>query len=61
MTDQQKHEYPENQDYPEQVRLLRQLNQFIQTSLWDEMMNRRREYWLWERKGSTQRNHHDID
>ena len=31
----------------------RMLAEYIKTSLWDEMMNQRREYWLWERKGAT--------
>ena len=38
-------------DYAERNRNERLLAEYIKTSLWDEEMNRRREYWLWERSG----------
>lgn len=45
----------------EKVRELRALHEYIEISLWDEKMNRVREYWLWERKEtspSTNSNHY---
>ena len=39
-------------DYAERNRNERLLAEYIKTSLWDEEMNRRREYWLWERSGT---------
>ena len=44
---------PPKQDYTQFIENQRKLAEYIQTSLWDEMMNQRREYWLWERKGVT--------
>ena len=44
---------PLKQDYTQFIENQRKLAEYIQTSLWDEMMNQRREYWLWERKGVT--------
>jgi len=38
-------------DYAERIQNKRLLAEYIKTSLWDEEMNRRREYWLWERSG----------
>jgi len=38
-------------DYTQFVENQRKLAEYIKTSLWDEEMNRRREYWLWERSG----------
>ena len=43
----------QKQDYTQLIESQRKLAEYIQTSLWDEMMNQRREYWLWERKGVT--------
>ena len=40
-------------DYSDRIQNARLLAVYIRTSLWDEMMNQRREYWLWERKGAT--------
>ena len=40
---------PPKQDYTQFVENQRKLAEYIKTSLWDEEMNRRREYWLWER------------
>ena len=37
------------QDYTQLTENQRKLADYIKTSLWDEEMNRRREYWLWER------------
>lgn len=39
------------QDYTQQIENQRKLAEYIKISLWDEEMNRRREYWLWERSG----------
>ena len=39
------------QDYTQLIENQRKLAEYIKTSLWDEEMNRRREYWLWERSG----------
>ena len=39
----------ENRDVSERVRNQRMLSDYIRTSLWDEHMNRKREFWLWER------------
>ena len=39
------------QDYTQLIENQRKLAEYIKTSLWDEEMNRRREYWLWDRKG----------
>ena len=44
---------PPKQDYTQLIENQRKLAEYIQTSLWDEMMNQRRECWLWERKGVT--------
>lgn len=41
------------QDYAQRIENQRKLAEYIKTSLWDEMMNQRREHWLWERKGVT--------
>ena len=41
------------QDYTQLIENQRKLAEYIKTSLWDEEMNRRREYWLWERKSVT--------
>ena len=41
------------EDYTQRIEHQRKLAKYIKTSLWDEMMNQRREYWLWERKGVT--------
>ena len=43
----------QKQDFTHLIENQRKLAEYIQTSLWDEMMNQRREYWLWERKGVT--------
>ena len=48
------------QDYTQLIENQRKLAEYIRTSLWDEEMNRRREYWLWERSGihpKTTKNH----
>lgn len=37
-------------DYSEYIRNQRMLDDYIRTSLWDEQMNRKREFWLWERR-----------
>jgi hypothetical protein len=39
----------EKPDVSERVRNQRMLSDYIRTSLWDEHMNRKREFWLWER------------
>lgn len=40
------HEKP---DVSERIRNQRMLSDYIKASLWDEHMNRKREFWLWER------------
>lgn len=35
------------------IRLQRLLDDYLKTTVWDEKMNRVRERWLWERKGSS--------
>ena len=47
------HNASPKQDYAQRIEIQRKLAEFIKTSLWDEMMNQRREYWLWERRGVT--------
>ena len=44
------------QDYTQLIENQRKLTEYIRTSLWDEEMNRRREYWLWERSGIHPKN-----
>ena len=39
------------QNYTQLIENQRKLAEYIKTSIWDEEMNRRREYWLWERSG----------
>ena len=51
MNDNQQPTKPTHIDYAERIRNERLLAEYIKTSLWDEEMNRRREYWLWERSG----------
>lgn len=48
------------QDYAQLTENQRKLAEYIKTSQWDEEMNRRREYWLWERSGihPKKRNHY---
>ena len=47
------------QDYTQLIENQRKLAEYIKTSLWDEEMNRRREYWLWERSGiHPKKTHH---
>ena len=36
----------------QQIENKRKLAAYIKTSLWDEKMNRKREFWLWERKNA---------
>ena len=38
-----------NPDHEEKTEAQCQLEAYIETSLWDEMMQEKREYWLWER------------
>ncbi len=47
-------------DYIQLIECQRKLAEYIKTSLWDEEMNRRREYWLWERSSirSTKTEHY---
>lgn len=47
-------------DYIQLIESQRKLAEYIKTSLWDEEMNRRREYWLWERNSfrSTKPEHY---
>jgi len=47
-------------DYIQLIESQRKLAEYIKTSLWDEEMNRRREYWLWERSSihSTKPEHY---
>ena len=45
------HKATSKQDYTQLIENQRKLAEYIKTSLWDEEMNRRREYWLWERSG----------
>ena len=45
------HNASPKQDYAQLNENQRKLAEYIKTSLWDEEMNRRREYWLWERSG----------
>lgn len=40
-------------NYSEYIRNQRMLDDYIRTSLWDEQMNRKREFWLWERRQCT--------
>ena len=42
-------------DLAQRIENQRKLAIYIRTSLWDEEMNRRREYWLWERKSIQNR------
>lgn len=53
MNDDKHHAEKNCTNYAERIQNARLLAKYIQTSLWDEMMNQRREYWLWERKGVT--------
>ena len=53
MNDDKHHAEQHCSDYDERIKNTRLLADYIRTSLWDEMMNQRREYWLWERKGVT--------
>ena len=38
-----------NPDHEEKTEAQCQLEAYIEASLWDERMQERREYWLWER------------
>ena len=40
-------------DTAQQIENKRKLAAYIKTSLWDEKMNRKREFWLWERKNAN--------
>lgn len=44
------------QNYTQLIENQRKLAEYIKTSIWDEEMNRRREYWLWERSGIHPKN-----
>jgi len=56
MNDEKHHTEKNCRDYSDRIQNARLLADYIRTSLWDEMMNQRREYWLWERKGVTPNN-----
>lgn len=59
MNDNQQRAKTTHIDYAERIRNERLLAEYIKTSLWDEEMNRRREYWLWERSGiHPKKTHH---
>lgn len=53
MNDDQHSAGNKHSDYADRIRNARLLADYIRTSLWDEKMNQRREYWLWERKGAA--------
>ena len=38
----------------DRARVHRLLDEYLRTSIEDERMNRKREYWLWERKSNNQ-------
>ncbi len=50
------HNTSSKQDHAQLIDNQRKLAEYIKTSLWDEEMNRRREYWLWERSGIHPKN-----
>ena len=52
MKDKEKKTDRRHKDYAKQIAAQHWLDEFIRISLWDEAMNRKREYWLWERKGT---------